>query len=45
VDNDIEIVEGAIEEGQQVAVTQLSKLDTGVRVRVGRDSNADKRGP
>lgn len=34
-DADIEIVEGGIEEGQQVAVTQLQKLDTGVRVRVG----------
>jgi len=29
---EVEIVEG-IEEGEQVAVTQLSRLDTGVRVQ------------
>ncbi len=34
-DANIEIVEGAITEGQQVAVSQLQKLDTGVRVKVG----------
>ena len=34
-DANIEIVEGAIAEGQQVAVSQLQKLDTGVRVKVG----------
>ena len=35
VDGNIEIVEGGIAEGEKVAVTQLPKLDTGVRVRVG----------
>lgn len=35
VDADIEIVEGGISEGQQVAVSQLAKLDTGVKVKVG----------
>ena len=35
LDANIEIVEGGIAEGQQVAVSQLQKLDTGVRVRVG----------
>ena len=34
-DANIEIVEGGIAEGEQVAVSQLPKLDTGVRVRVG----------
>ena len=35
VDGNIEIVEGGIAEGEKVAVTQLPKLDTGVRVKVG----------
>jgi membrane fusion protein (multidrug efflux system) len=35
VDANIEIVEGGIEEGQTVAVSQLQRLDTGVRVKVG----------
>ena len=35
VDANIEIVEGGIAEGQQVAVSQLPRLDTGVRVKVG----------
>ena len=35
VDGNIEIVEGGITDGEKVAVTQLPKLDTGVRVRVG----------
>ena len=35
VEEKIEIVEGGIAEGQQVAVSQLPKLDTGVRVKVG----------
>ena len=34
-DANIEIVEGGIAEGDKVAVTQLQKLDTGVKVRVG----------
>ena len=45
VDKNIEIVEGAITEGQQVAISQLPKLDTGVRVRVNREGGAEKKGP
>jgi RND family efflux transporter MFP subunit len=44
VDNNIEIVEGGIQEGQQVAVSQLPKLDTGVRVHVSTDPSSDKKG-
>lgn len=33
-DQDVEIVEGGVKEGEQVAVTQLARLDSGAQVRV-----------
>jgi hypothetical protein len=35
-ETDVEILEG-VEDGEAVAMTQLAKLDTGVKVRVNND--------
>ncbi len=40
-ENDVEILEG-IEDGEEVALTQLAKLDTGVKVRVNNSETKKK---
>jgi RND family efflux transporter MFP subunit len=42
-DQDVEIVEG-VEDGEQVATTQLSRLDTGTKVRVTDANEQPRRG-
>jgi multidrug efflux pump subunit AcrA (membrane-fusion protein) len=42
-DQDVEIVEG-VEDGEQVATTQLNRLDTGVKVQITDGSEQPRRG-